>query len=590
MAETSSALLGVERSAQEMRWIPRLSDERVAMAMAQQLGLSDVVARILAGRGVSLEQADSVLHPTLKHLLPDPSHLKDMDAAVDRLVHAIGHNEPIAVLGDYDVDGATSTAIMRRYFAQLGVPLLTYIPDRMKEGYGPNIPAFDSLQAQGAKVIVTVDCGTVSFEPIAHAAAKGLDVIVIDHHVAEARLPEAVAVINPNRLDDDSEHGNLAAVGVMFLTLIALNRRLRKEGYFAERSEPNLLHWLDIVALGTICDVVPLTGLNRALVAQGMRVMAGRTNPGIRALCDIARVDETPTTYHAGFVIGPRINAGGRVGKAGLGSDILSLDDDSVVRDIAQQLDTHNAERQAIEAGVLEAATKQAEQAAPDGMLLVAGEGWHEGVIGIAAGRLKDAYQRPAAVIALQDGVGKGSARSVPGADLGAAITAARGEGLLLAGGGHAMAAGFSVEAEKLEALHDFLNARLNKAISHFQATRSLKIDAVINSAGANLELVDAMEAAGPYGQGFPSPTLVLAEAMIQYVTVVGDSHLRVIVKEPHSDGRLTAMAFRSVGTALGELLQQSQGKRLHLAGNLKRNSWQGNESAQFMINDAAPL
>src|SRR5215469_1432375 len=426
---TAEAFLGVERSLLGRRWRARGGDDREGLAIAQRLALPEIVGRLLASRGVAPEGAESFLKPTLRELLPDPSRFRDMDKAADRLAHAVQTGEPIAVFGDYDVDGATSSALLARFFAAAGHPLKIYIPDRMKEGYGPNLPALLALKEQGVRIVITVDCGITAFEPLAAAEAAGLEVIVVDHHVAEPRLPAALAVINPNRLDEAKGHGQLAAVGVTFLLVVAVNRALRQAGWYGEaRAEPDLKRWLDLVALGTVCDVVPLTGLNRALVAQGLKVMARRGNPGLVALADVARLSEPPGCYHAGFLLGPRVNAGGRVGEAGLGARLLTTEDEIEARELAQRLDGHNAERRQIEELVQAAAIAQVEARLAPGLVFAAASGWHAGVIGIVASRLKERYGRPACVVALdEDGaIGKGSGRSISGIDLGSAVIAAR--------------------------------------------------------------------------------------------------------------------------------------------------------------------
>lgn len=583
------------RSVHGMRWMPRIrtpQQEREAIALSQHLGLPDIVARVLAGRGVTTDDAEFFLQPQLKQLLPDPSHLLDMDKAVLRIIQAIRNKEIIAVFGDYDVDGATSTALLARYFSALGVNILTYIPDRMKEGYGPNRDAFDLLRAQQASIILTVDCGTTSFEPIAFAAQHNIDVLVIDHHAAQAQLPQAHAVVNPNRIDQDSPCGHLAAVGVVFLLLVALNRALRESGFFAEtdKSEPNLLAYLDLVALGTVCDVVSLTGLNRAFVAQGLKVMARRGNQGIAALCDVARLDEMPTVYHAGFLIGPRINAGGRVGESALGSRILTLDDEETCRTIAQQLDQYNAERQAIEASVLDAAMIQAESQANQPCIIVAAVGWHEGVIGIVAGRLKEKYNRPTAVIRIAEGMGKGSARSIPGADIGAAIITAKEQGMLLAGGGHAMAAGFTLDMSRYDEFCEFLCSRLTAAVGEYTEARALRYDGFVSVEALDLDLINQLEMAGPFGMGNPAPKLVVPHARVLVCDRMKDKHLRVILGDTSSRRRVTAVTFNCFESDLGHVIERSVGRNLHFAGCLRRNRFNGNESVQFMIDDVAEI
>ena len=454
------------KTASDLPWQPRAADERVALAMAQQHGISELLAGILAGRGVALDDVPRFLNPTLRDDLPDPFHLLDMDKAVARIMRALNEKQPIAVFGDYDVDGATSTALLHRYFAALGVSITPYIPDRMKEGYGPSVEGFAKLIDAGAQLIITVDCGTLAHAPIAYAASRGVDVMVLDHHLSSGALPDAVAVVNPNRVDETSPLTHLAAVGVTFLLLVALTKKLREAKFFGagslvlgsgtngpsqhpvpstqHRLEPNLLSLLDLVALGTVCDVMPLTGLNRTLVAQGLKVMAGRRNLGLSVLSDVARLDESPNVYHLGFLLGPRINAGGRVGASGLGVALLTSDDAFAAQHMAEILDTHNAERQAIEAMVSEQAFAAAEAQSNLPVIMVAAAGWHQGVIGIVAGRLKEKFQRPAVVVSLENGMGKASARSVTGADFGAAVHAALAEALITHGGGHAMAAGLA--------------------------------------------------------------------------------------------------------------------------------------------------
>lgn len=588
MAVTSPS--HIVKSVNQLSWQLRIDSslqERQVLAMVQHLGLPEPLARVLAGRGVDVETAEQFLNPTLKALLPDPSHLLDMDAAASRIAQAIMVREGVAVFGDYDVDGATSTALLKRYFATVGHDIAVYIPDRAKEGYGPNLLAFEKLKAQGATLILTVDCGTVAREPINAIVGQGAEVIVIDHHMAEAELPGAL-VVNPNRLDQDSDYGHLAAVGVTFLLLIAVNRVLRACDFFAKAKEPNLLQWLDMVALGTVCDVVPLTTLNRAFVSQGLKVMGQRGNAGLRALADIARLDEAPNTYHAGFLLGPRINAGGRVGAADLGTQLLSSDDPDICEPIAQQLDAYNAERQAIEAGVLDAAMQQAEKQANMPCSIVAGEGWHEGVIGIVAGRLKEAFHKPAAVIAVANGRGKGSARSVTGADMGAAITAARIEGLLTAGGGHSMAAGFSLDMAQFDAFSAYLNNRLSAAVDAYALERAWRFDGYLAVQGLSFELLDQVERAGPFGMGNPAPKWVLHAAVILRCERMKDKHLRLIAGDNNGKARVTCVSFNSVHTPLGDLLESSVGRTLHLAGNAKRNRFNGSESVQFIIEDAA--
>jgi single-stranded-DNA-specific exonuclease len=591
--EIDAPFLGVERSVTGKRWQTRLKDERLATALAQRFELHDVVARVLAARDVQLDDAALFLNPTLKSTLPDPGHLLEMQAAVERLTRAICDGETVGVLGDYDVDGATSSALIVNFFAALGQTVPVYIPDRQNEGYGPNLPALLKLQEQGASVVITVDCGTTAYDPLEAAADAGIEIIVVDHHVAEPRLPAGALVINPNRADEDSPCGQLAAVGVTFLLLVALNRALRDASWYDEaHPEPNLLSFLDLVALGTICDVVPLTGVNRALVTQGLKVLASRRNPGIAALADVAKVDKPLDAYHAGFVLGPRVNAGGRVGDSGLGVRLLTTQDTSEARAVAQLLDDYNGERKEIELGVQEAAMMQAEEQAKNDkpFLLVAGNGWHPGVIGIVAGRLRERFDRPSCVVALSEGIGKGSGRSVRGVALGPAVIAAQQAGLLVNGGGHNMAAGFTVEQEKLEELTDFLSTHISRQLDGLTLTASMSFDGALSPAGATPDIIEMLNRAGPFGSGNPRPRFVIPQARIVDSGIVGKDHVRCILTGADGTGRLKAIAFRSVATPLGRALLDTRGLPLHVAGNLRVDEWQGRVSAQLFIDDVAAV
>lgn len=573
---------GLERSVLGRRWQPRLGDARTALALAQRAGLSETVARILAGRGVDAEHAASFLAPKIRDAMPDPSHLKDMDKAVDRLIAAIDAGEPIAIFGDYDVDGATSAALLHGHLEALGAKVRHYIPDRMKEGYGPNAPALLMLAQEGVRVVVTVDCGTTAHAPLAAAAEAKLDVIVVDHHAAEVSLPQAFAIVNPNRIDQTSELGQLAAVGVAFLLLVALNRTLRKRG----RDAPDLLEALDLVALGTVADVVPLTGLNRAFVAQGLKAIAARARIGIAALADVAGLAETPQAFHLGFLLGPRVNAGGRVGEADLGVRLLTTRDPIEATDLAKRLDGYNRDRQRIEAEVLAAALAQAE-GNPNDLTLVAGEGWHPGVIGIVASRLKDRFDRPAFVVALDGDVGKGSARSAFGWDIGAATIAARQAGLLVNGGGHANAAGLTVARDALPALRAFLDAHLAEHLKRASRATVLDYDDVVPLSAATPAFLDELEQVGPFGMGNPEPRFVLAGVRIAKADVVGANHVRCFLQDARG-ARLAAIAFRSLDSELGSLLLRGDGAPLHLVGRLKRDTYRGAVRVQFHIEDAA--
>ena len=587
----SGAFLAVAHSVSGKRWRARLEDERVALALAQQLEISEILARVLAARGITAEDAERFLNPALRDALPDPSILKDMDLAASRLAGAIQADEKIAVFGDYDVDGATSGALILRFLESVGIPGTYYIPDRGREGYGPNAPALRSLAEQGVTLVVTVDCGISAFEPLDAAAEAGLSVIVVDHHIAEPRLPTATAVVNPNRLDDDSGLGQLAAVGVTFLLLVALNRTLREAGHYDSTCpEPDLLVLLDLVALGTVCDVVPLTGLNRALTVQGLKVMAGRGNIGLAALSDSAGLDQAPTAYHAGYLLGPRVNAGGRVGESSLGIRLLSTSDRDAADAIAAHLGELNKERQAIEADVLDAALAQIEARGetPAPVLIAAGMGWHAGVVGIVASRLKERYACPAIVIAVADGEGRASCRSIADVDIGAAVTAARQAGLLINGGGHAMAAGFTVAEDQLEALGAFLLERLAPSVAAARQAASLGIDGALTGEGATLELVEELAQVGPFGSGNAEPRMVITSARIVSAKVVGNGHVRCILAGA-TGKRLTAIAFRAAGEELGHMLLSASEGSLHIAGNLRINRWRERDDVQLIIQDAAP-
>lgn len=588
-----AALLGVKNSITGKLWQSRAGGggpalERAALALSQRLQLPPVVAQILADRGVGLDDAEAYLTPTLKALLPDPDRFQDMTVAVGRLVAAIDQGEQIAVFGDYDVDGATSSALLRRYLDAVGGNVRAYIPDRMTEGYGPNTAALLKLHQEGVSLVVTVDCGITAFAPLAEAQAAGLDVIVVDHHVAESALPAACAVVNPNRLDETEGHGYLAAVGVSYLLVIALNRALRAAGHFHTRAEPNLLQWLDLVALGTVADVVPLIGLNRAFVQQGLKIIAQRSNTGLAALADVAGVDSRPDTYHLGFILGPRVNAGGRVGQADLGTRLLTSNDPAQAHQLALQLDGFNKERREIEAAVLEQAVAQVETLDTSGpVVIAAAENWHPGVIGIVAARLRERFDRPACVIAFDGDVGKGSGRSIPGAALGPAIIAAHQAGLLLNGGGHAMAAGFSVERDQLPEFSAFLAERIGTEIAHHPLRATLNIDAVLTPNGANRDFWEAMMQAGPFGAGNAEPRIACPAVRLVKADVVGQNHVRCILSG-REGGRLKAIAFRAMDGALGPALLSAGGQPMHIAGHLRPDDWQGRAGVQLIIDDAA--
>jgi single-stranded-DNA-specific exonuclease len=587
--QTVPYLLDIDKSVSGKSWQGRQFDERLAMTLAQRLHLSDLTGKVMAARGVTLDDAQNFLTPTLRDLLPEPNRFKGMVEAVECLSAAIQNQELIAIFGDYDVDGATSSALLRRFFNALGAKSTIYIPDRLTEGYGPNAPAMDHLKEQGVTTVVTVDCGTTSFDALAHAQEIGLKVVVVDHHEAEVKLPDSVAVINPKRLDEDGRYSQLAAVGVAFLFAIALNRGLREAGWFeTDRKEPNLLQLLDLVALGTVCDVVPLVGLNRAFVIQGLKVMAKRANSGLAALVDVSGVNETPEAYHAGFVLGPRVNAGGRVGESYLGATLLSTDNAAQAADIAAQLDGYNKDRKEIETTVLDDAIMQVDGQDHGGIVIAVGQGWHPGVIGIVASRLKERYSLPSCVISFdEDGMGHGSGRSVTGVDLGSAIIAARQCGLLHKGGGHAMAAGFSVSKDKLDDFKVFLNERIARQIDEQDIRPTYKSDGVIAASAATPALVEELEQVGPFGAGNPQPRFILSHMSIQRADVVGKDHVRCFLVDQYGV-RLKAIAFRALDTDLGQALLNHNGQKLHIAGRLKLDTWGGGTSVQLLIDDAA--
>ena len=552
----------------------------------------DLVTQLLMARGCPREALDAHRNPTIRAFMPDPSLFRDMDAAAERLADAVQRGEDVRIFGDYDVDGATSAALLIRLLRDLGLEARPYIPDRLMEGYGPSGEALVRLAGEGATLIVTVDCGAQAFEALAMAKATGVDVVVVDHHKCSAALPEALALVNPNRLDEGEEaatHSHLAAVGVAFLLGAALVRLLRGRGWFATRAEPALMELLDIVALGTVADVAQLRGLNRAFVAQGLKVMAKRRNIGLAALIDASRLTRAPLCHDLGFALGPRINAGGRVGQADLGVRLLTTLDPAEAARIAGQLDHYNEERRAIESTVQERAEALLAAQGNRAVAVIAGLGWHPGVIGIVAGRIKEKAGRPAIVIALdEDGVGKGSGRSISGVDLGAAVMAAKDSGLLVAGGGHAMAAGLTVAADKVDALADFLDERLAGAVVRARDDRALLIDAVLAPAGVNPEFVAAIEQGGPYGAGWPAPRIAAGPMRVVKADVVGNGHLRAIMAG--ADGRsIKTIAFRQAESDMGQaILGASYDRRLWVAGRAKIDDWGSRPAAELHLDDAA--
>lgn len=586
------SFLNIDKSISGKRWVDRLdaSSRNTALAIAQEQDVPEILGRILAGRGVEKDTAPQYLAPTIRDMMPDPGILTDMNAAVARLVMAIEKHEKVAIFGDYDVDGACSSALVARYLTFLGVENEIYIPDRIFEGYGPNPDAIRTLVNNGARLIVTVDCGATSFEALEEASKLGVDVIVLDHHQMGAEMPQCAALVNPNRQDDLSGLGFLCAAGVVFMTLVATNRALRDAAPDAQL--PDLLSWLDMVALATVCDVVPLEGINRAFVATGLRILSRFQNAGLKALMNTARLDGPPTPYHLGFVLGPRINAGGRIGDAALGARLLTCDDEYLAAEISEKLEQLNKERQRIESEMLQAALGEAEMEMRDGegpsVLVTASEHWHPGVVGLLASRLKERFQRPAFAIAFdRHGKGSGSGRSINGVDLGAAVRAAVAGDILEKGGGHAMAAGLTIEKKQLGALRGFMEERLSDAVARERTRQNLKIDGALTSRSVNLQLYKLLEQAGPFGQGNPQPVFVLPAHTVRNVKIVGQDHVAFTASA--GDGaNLRCIAFRAADTELGRALTEQNTKPMHIAGTLSGDFWQGQQRLQLRVLDAA--
>jgi len=587
------AFLGVERSVSGNRWVSRLDQagQNRALAIAQTHGLPELIARVLAGRGVGLDEAMAFLDPTIRGLMPDPHLLTDCEKAARRLLHAIRKGETVAIFGDYDVDGAASSALLYRFLTHFGVPASIYIPDRIFEGYGPNPTAIGQLIDNGATLIVTVDCGSTSFESLEVAKARSIDVVVIDHHQVAHELPPCHALVNPNREDDLSGQGHLCAAGVVFMVLVAALRMLREAGDPRVQSI-DLLAWLDIVALATVCDVVPLKGLNRAYVVKGLIAARHQGNLGLSALFRKAGLNGPVSPYHFGFLIGPRINAGGRIGDAALGARLLTLADGGEADTIAAKLDELNRERQAMEAAMLQEAEAEAlaEYGNGDGasIIVTARENWHPGIVGLIASRLKDKFRRPAFAIAFDPtGKGTGSGRSINGFDMGRMVRAAVDAGLLVKGGGHAMAAGLTVERSNLGKLRAFFTEKAEKQVAGLVANETLKIDGALGASGATVELIDRLETAGPYGSGHPQPVFALPSHRLRDSRLVGQSHIKITL-EAQDGGRVDGIAFRAAETPLGELLMSSRGAQIHVAGTLGADHWQGSRRVQLRVTDAA--
>lgn len=591
MATSPPSILGIDRSLSGRAWRWRGGNMNVGGAGSLD---HDLVTQLLLARGVPHDDIERHRNPSLRAFLPDPSEFRDMDTAAERLARAVLTQEAVTIYGDYDVDGATSAALLLLLLRDLGLEARYYIPDRLLEGYGPSGEALVRLAEEGSSLIVTVDCGAMAHQALAMAHAAGVDVIVVDHHKCSPELPRAAALVNPNRLDESdigAAHGHLAAVGVAFLLAVATVRTLRQGGFFAGRKEPDLFALLDLVALGTVADVAQLHGLNRALVAQGLKVMARRENIGMAALIDASRLSRAPTCSDLGFALGPRINAGGRVGESTLGVRLLTTRDAGEAAAIAAQLSALNEERRAIEAAVQEAAEAQVEAQHNRAVICLAGHGWHPGVIGIVAGRIKEKTGKPTLVIALgadEAGNGKGSGRSIAGVDLGAAIIAARELDLLVAGGGHAMAAGLTIAPDKLDALADWLDARLAATVGAAMANQALLLDLALAPRGLNPALVETLESAGPYGMGWPGPRVAVGPVRLIKADLVGTDHVRLIVSG-EDGGSFKAIAFRAASTDMGQaLLHRSQGRKLWLAGRARIDDWASRPQAELHVDDAA--
>lgn len=588
--------LGVERSLSGRAWRARLADDRLALTIAQKHGLPEILGRVLAARGVGLDEVQGFLNPTIRELMPQPSALADMEKGSARIARAVMAGESIGIIGDYDVDGVSSSALMSHLLRACGSEPLVHIPDRLTEGYGPSRMAVQSLKDKGVSLLITLDCGVMAHDPLLLAQELGMEVVIVDHHQAGEELPEAHAVINPNRQDDVSGLGYLCAAGVAAVLAAVVLRDLRAAGHFSDaRPAPDLFGLLDLAALGTVCDVVPLKGLNRALVTQGLKIMAGRGNVGLAALADVARLKRRPDTYALGYVLGPRLNAAGRVGSAMQAFGLLMAQDRGRAMELAQACEELNRSRQSIELAVVEAAGRQAEaslgQSAMAPVLLVSAPDWHPGVLGLAAARLKERFGIPAIALGVnrETGLATGSGRSISGVDLGAAVRAAMEAGVIVKGGGHAMAAGLTVEASRIAALRAFLEERLAAETAKAAEGRSLSVDAAIAAGGCNADLVELLERAGPFGAGNPAPVFVLPSHRVAWADTAGADHVRCAVTG--SDGsRIKAIAFRALGSPLGERLLSERQQPLHLAGRLTLDDWGGKREAQLLIEDAAEV
>jgi single-stranded-DNA-specific exonuclease len=592
-SDSKPAFLDVEKSIKGQRWVARLDDQRLAHTIAEKNELPEILGRVMAARGVTSDEAEAFLNPTLRSLMPQPSAFMDMEKGAARLAEAIVKKEAIGIISDYDVDGVSSAAIMVRFLASVGHEANVYIPDRLTEGYGPSEQAVTTLKEQGTELLLTLDCGVMSHDPLAHAADLGLTTIIVDHHQAGVDLPQAYAVINPNRQDDASGQGHLCAAGVVMILIAAVNKQLRTLGHYSEqRPEPNMLQWLELVALATVCDVVPLKGLNRAYVTQGLRIMSRRENQGISALADVGGLKRKPDVYALGYILGPRINAAGRVGHAEEALALLTTNDKGQAHALARNLDDLNRKRQVIELRVVDEAIAQAEAAMGKdkrpSIVVVAADGWHPGVVGLAASRLKDRFSVPSLVLAINKTTSQatGSGRSIAGVDLGKAVRLASEAGILTKGGGHAMAAGLTVPTERLAELRQFLEESLTAEVENLRDP-SLAVDGALTASGATLDLIELLEQAGPYGSAHPSPMFVFPAHKVIYADQAGTDHVRCTLVA--SDGtKLKAIAFRALNTELGELLLSERNHPIHIAGRLVADEWGAKRVPSLQIEDAA--
>lgn len=573
-------------------WKLSLGDERIAELIAQRFSLPFIVSRIISARNIKVDDVQNFIEPKLQNLMPNPSCLKDVDKASSRIAKAIMQKQKVAIIGDYDVDGATSSSVLRLFLESVGINPVVHIPER-DEGYGPSTKSFDSFSSLGIDLVITVDCGTTAFEVFDYAKSKNIEVIVLDHHEAEVKLPDVYALVNPKRLDEENDYPYLkymAAVGVVFFTIVAINRELRQLGFFESHPEPNLMQWLDLVALGTVCDVVPLLGLNRAFVRQGLKIMSLRGNIGLKALIDKSGISEAPGTFHLGYVLGPRINACGRVGESAMGNKLLCIKDEFQAKILADKLNDFNEQRKEIESYVLLNAIEMLEGNPQDyPIAFVSGNDWHQGVIGIVAGKLKERYNVPAFVMSIEDDEVKGSARSIPGVDLGALIISAKEQGVITKGGGHTMAAGFSLTEDKIPEFRKFVGEYVLSKIGSEEIMPVIEVDGCLDLLGATTELSEKFELLEPFGAGNSEPKLVLEHIRIIKPSIVGSGHIRCILSS-NNGGSLKAMAFRVADTELGQAILNNNGASFNVVGVLRKDNWQGRNSVQFIIDDVMRL